>query len=49
VTVQDRQQFIVFDVPKASSDVGLAKKTEVGEQLTEPDLRRQGPHLGQDR
>lgn len=47
VTVQHRNQFIIFDIPEPFPNVGFAKKPEMGEQLPEPDVRRKCPHLGQ--
>jgi hypothetical protein len=35
VAVHNRQQLIVFEVSQALVEMGLAKKTEMGEQLTE--------------
>jgi hypothetical protein len=47
MAVQDRDKFIVFNVPKSSPEVSFAKETEVGEQLPQPNIRRQGPDFGQ--
>jgi hypothetical protein len=38
VTVQDRDEFIVLDVPKPLPEVSFAQEPEVGEQLTQPDI-----------
>src|SRR5260370_20831005 len=47
VAVEDRQEFVVLDIPKALADMGLAQESEVGHQLAESHVRRQGPYFTQ--
>src|SRR5439155_24593431 len=42
-------QFVVVDVAEPLTEMRFAQEPKVSEQLAESDVRRQGPHLGQDR
>ncbi len=47
MTIHDRQEFIIFDVPQPMSEVDFAHETEEIEKLPKSHIRCQRSNLGQ--